>query len=105
MGVDDTMPSMLWNIYWLDYQGCDIFQNIVFQDNKSYIILEKNVKDSSINCTNQISIRQYFVTYRIEKYYLSVELCPTADLIGDFTTKPSQVSAFKTTQGSVDVSH
>ena len=99
------MPAILWTRYWLDAQGYHVFDNIVFQDNKSDIILENNVKDSSINCTKQISIRQYFVTYRIEKYYLSVELCPTADLIGDFTTKPSQVSAFKTTQGSVDVSH
>ena len=43
------------------------FDNIVYQDNKSDIILEKNGKDSSSKRTKHINIRYYFVTDRIEK--------------------------------------
>ena len=75
------MPVILWNKYWLGAQGCDVFEDIFFQDNKSAIILENNGKYSSSKLMNHINIRYYSVTYCIEKYELSLEWCPTADMI------------------------
>ena len=71
------------------------FENIIYQDNKHAIILENNGKASIGKHTNHINIRYYFVTDRIEKYELSLERCPTADMIGYFMTKPTQGAAFK----------
>ena len=49
VSVDDCMPSVLWTRYWLDAQEDDVFENIVYQDNKSDIILGKNHKASIIH--------------------------------------------------------
>ena len=95
VAVDDCMPSVLWVRYWLEAQGYDVFENIVYQDNKSAILLEKNGKASSSKRTKHINIRYYFVTYQIGKYELFLEWCPTAEIIGDFMTKPTQGAEFK----------
>ena len=39
--VDYCMPAVLWDRYWLDAQGYDVFGKIVYQDNKSAILLGK----------------------------------------------------------------
>ena len=62
---------------------------------KIAIILENNGKTSSSNITKYINTRYYFVKYCIEKYELSPEWCPAADMIGYFMTKPTQGAAFK----------
>ena len=36
--VDDCMPVVLLTRYWLDAQGYDVFDNIVYQYNKSAIL-------------------------------------------------------------------
>ena len=73
VAVDDCMPAVLWNRYWLDSQGYDVFENIVYQDNKSAILLEYNGKASSSKRTKHTNMRYYFVTYHIEKDELSLE--------------------------------
>ncbi len=47
VGVDDMMPSILWTRYFLMSQGYNVRDNILFQDNKSTILLERNGKASS----------------------------------------------------------
>ena len=94
VGVDDCMPSVLWTRYFMEAQGYGIQENIVFQDNKSAILMEKNGKASSSKRTKHINIRYYFVTDRIRKKDLTVEWCPTGDMIGDYMTKPNQGSLF-----------
>ena len=95
LAVDDCMTAVLWTRYWLDNKGYNVFENIVYQDNKIAILLENNGKASSSKRTKHINTRYYLVTYRIEKYELSLECCPTTDMIGYFMTKPTQVAAFK----------
>jgi hypothetical protein len=94
VGVDDCMPAVLWTRYFMEAQGYGIQENIVFQDNKSAILMEKNGKASSSKRTKHINIRYYFVTDRINKKELKVEWCPTGDMIGDFMTKPNQGTLF-----------
>jgi hypothetical protein len=94
VGVDDCMPAVLWTRYFLEAQGYSVHENIVFQDNKSAILMEKNGKASSSKRTKHINIRYFFVTDRIRKNELTVEWCPTGDMIGDFMTKPNQGTLF-----------
>ncbi len=95
VGVDDCMPAICWTRLFLKAQGYGVSENIVYQDNKSAILMEKNGKASSSKRTKHINIRYYFVTDRINKGELAVEWCPTGDMIGDFMTKPTQGSLFK----------
>ena len=57
LSVDDCIPAVIWTIYWLDAQGYDVFENIIYQDNKSAIILGNNGKDSSNNRKKHINVR------------------------------------------------
>jgi hypothetical protein len=41
-GTDDVMPQMLWTLYFLESQGYKINDNVLYQDNKSSILLETN---------------------------------------------------------------
>jgi hypothetical protein len=95
VGVDDCMPAICWTRYFMEAQGYGIQENIVFQDNKSAILMERNGKASSSKRTKHINIRYYFVMDRINKKELTVEWCSTGDMIGDYMTKPTQAALFK----------
>jgi hypothetical protein len=79
----------------MEAQGYTINDNILFQDNKSAILLEKNGKASSSKRTKHINIRYFFITDRVRKNKVSVVWCPTGDMIADFATKPLQGAMFK----------
>ena len=95
VGVDDMMPSILWTRYFLKKQGYKVSDNIIFQDNKSTMLLERNGKASSSKRTKHINVRYFFITDRISKGEVRVEWCPTAEMVADFMTKPQQGSTFK----------
>jgi len=67
--------------YFLEAQGYDVKDSIIFQDNQSAILLEKNVKASSSKRTRHINIRYFFVTDRIEAKEVSVQYCPTQEMV------------------------
>ena len=95
VGVDDMMPSILWTRYFLKAQGYRVSDNIIFQDNRSTMLLERNGKASSSKRTKHINVRYFFITDRISKGEVRVEWCPTAEMVADFMTKPLQGSIFK----------
>jgi hypothetical protein len=95
VGVDDMMPSILWTRYFLKSQGYQVNDNIIFQDNKSTMLLERNGKTSSSKRTKHINVRYFFITDRISKGEVRVEWCPTKEMAADFLTKPLQGSAFR----------
>jgi hypothetical protein len=95
VAVDDCMPAICWTQYFLESQGNGVFENILYQDNQSVILLEKNGKASSSKRTKHINISHFFVTNRIANTELSVEWCPTGQMIADYMTKPLQGTLFK----------
>ena len=95
VGVDDCMPAICWTRYFILAQGREVRENIVYQDNRSAMLLEKNGKASSSKRTKHINIRYYFVTNRIKQRDLTVQWCPTGDMVADFMTKPTQGALFK----------
>ena len=94
MAVDGAMPSILWTRLFLEAQGYGVTEYIVYQDNKSAILLEKNGKASSGKRTKHINMRFFFITDRVAKRDMSVEWCPTGDMTGDFFTKATQGALF-----------
>jgi hypothetical protein len=79
----------------MEAQGYKIDKNILYQDNKSTILLENNGKRSSGKRTRAFNIRYFFLTDQIEKGNLSVEYCPTTEMIGDYMSKPLQGKLFQ----------
>ena len=50
-GVDDALILVLWCKLFIEAQGYEVKENIIYQDNKRVILLEKNGKRSSGNRT------------------------------------------------------
>ena len=78
----------------MEGQGYKIKDNIVYQDNQSSMLLERNGQQSSTKRTRHLNIRYFFVTDRIRTNELTVEYCPTGDMWADPFTKPLQGAAF-----------
>jgi hypothetical protein len=94
VGVAEVLPQILWTQYFLQAQGYTSEDSIIYQDNKSAILLESNGTASSSKRTRHINIRYYFVTDRIAHKEIRIVYCPTKAMIADFFTKPLQGSAF-----------
>ena len=94
IGVDDLMPQMMWTGYFLKAQGVAVVDTVLYQDNKSAMLLEKNGRASSGKRTRHIDIRFYFVADRVANGDLRIEHCPTEDMVADFFTKPLQGALF-----------
>ena len=95
VGADDGSTLILWTKLFLEAQGYPIDENILCQDNKSAILLEKNGKRSSGKRTRAINIRYFFLTDQVAKGNLSIMHCPTDDMIGDYMTKPLSGDKFR----------
>jgi len=76
-------------------QGIKVTDNILYQDNRSVILLERNGRSSSTKRTKHIEIRYYYVADHIAKGDLLVVWCPTDKMIADFLTKPLQGEVFQ----------
>ena len=65
VGVDDMMPIIIWTRNFLLSQGYGIVENLILQDNKSSILLERNGRASSSKRTRHINIRYFFICDRV----------------------------------------
>ena len=95
VGLSDVMPQILWTRYFLEAQGFTVSDCIVYQDNQSAILLEKNGRASSSKRTRHINIRYFFVTDRVASGEITIEYCPTLAMLADYFTKPLQGAQFK----------
>jgi hypothetical protein len=95
VGVDDALPTVLWTLHFLKAQGFAVTDNVIYQDNQSTILLEKNGTKSSGKRTRHLDIRYFFITDRVEKKEVRVEYCPTEVMRADPHTKPLQGRMFR----------
>eukprot|EP00978_Attheya_sp_CCMP212_P041395 scaffold236983_cov49-Attheya_sp.AAC.1 len=96
VGVSDMMPQIIWSMYFMNAQGYDIDENIVYQDNQSTMLMVNNGRASSSKQTRHINIRYIFVTDRIANGDMSVKYCSTGIILSDYFTKALQGTHFKT---------
>jgi KUP system potassium uptake protein len=94
VGVNDAMSMILWTRLFLEAQGIKVTDNVIYQDNQSTMLLAKNGRQSSGKNTRHLEIRYYFVTDNIGRKRVSIEYCPTQDMLADFFTKPLQGALF-----------
>ena len=95
VGVDDAAPMILWTGLFMKDQGYTLEKNILYQDNKSAILLETNGKRSAGKRSRAINIRYFFLTDQVEKGNMSMEYCPTDMMWADYMTKPLQGEKFR----------
>jgi hypothetical protein len=95
VAVDDASVMILWTKLFMEAQGYEIEKNILYQDNKSAILLETNGKKSSGKRTRALNIRYFLITDQVEMGNVCIEYCPTDEMVGDFYTKPLQGEKFR----------
>jgi hypothetical protein len=89
------MPQVLWTLYFLKAQGYKINDNILYQDNKSSILLETNGRGSSGKRTRHMNVRYFFIADRVKSKEIRIEYCPTGIMVADYFTKPLQGTIFQ----------
>ena len=88
VAVNDVIGQVLWTSYFLRAQGYDVEDSVIYQDNMSAMLLEKNGRASSSKKTRHIHIRYFFVQDKIQSGEVSIAHCPTEHMVADFFTKP-----------------
>ena len=74
----------LWLKVLLKEHRYEIKDNVVFQDNKSAILTDKNGRNSCIGKSRDINVRYFFVKDRRDKSEVRVKCCPNHLMLEDF---------------------
>ena len=95
VAVDEGITKPLWLRNPLEAQGQTIDDCILFQDNHVSMRLGKNGFPSAGKRTKHFKIRYWFTTDLVKRGVVSIEYCPTLDMVADAMTKPLQGSLFQ----------
>ena len=95
VGVDDVSHIIFWVRNFMNEQGYPITENVIYQDNQSAMLLEKNGYKSVGKRSRHINIRYFFIKDRVERGEATIEYRPTDEMTADFFTKPLQGQKFK----------
>jgi hypothetical protein len=94
VGVHDAICQFIWFRYFIMAQGVKVTQKVLFQDNKSVILLHRNSTTSSSSNSRHFNIRYFFVKDRIRAGEVDVVYCPSENMNADFFTNPIQGKGF-----------
>ena len=72
VGIGNLMTTVLWAHLFMEAQGCEVKNNIVYQYNKGTVLMANNGKASSVNRAKHINIRYFFVTDSLAKKEISM---------------------------------
>jgi hypothetical protein len=95
VAADDALAQVMWTYYFMEAQGHEINENILFQDNMSTMLLEKNGKQSISKRTKHIRVIYFFIKDRVDSNDLTIKHCPTEEMLADHFTKPLQGTFFR----------
>jgi hypothetical protein len=95
VGIHDVMPDILWTKNFLEAQGVIVTDNVLYQDNQSCILLERNGRQSSTKRTKHINVRYFFVKDKIASGDVVLRYCQTENMHADFFTKVLRGSLFR----------
>ena len=90
----DVLPHILWTKKFLGDQGLQLRETIIYQDNTSSILLEKNGRHSSSRRTKHMDKVNFNSALSNQGKAISIQHCPTEEMLADFFTKPLQGSPF-----------
>jgi Reverse transcriptase (RNA-dependent DNA polymerase) len=101
VGVYDILPQMIWTSNFLKGQGLNVEGSVLYQDNKSAILLESNGRQSSSKRTRHMNIRYFFIKDSVDSKEVKIKYCATDDMLADFFTKPLQGHKFRVLRDSI----
>ena len=94
VGISDALCLIMWVKYLMEAQGYTINSNIMFQDNKSTILLAKNGRSSAGKNIKHISNRYFLITDKVQQGDLEIQHTPAGEILTDYKSKPTQGTLF-----------
>ena len=70
----------MWGLYFIEAQGYEVTHDILYQDNKSTILLAKNGRWSSLKRTKHTNNLYFLVKDKIDRGELEVQYCGTKEM-------------------------
>ena len=70
------------------HKGYPMAKNVLFQDNRSAMLLQENGCKNAGKRSRHPNMRFFFVTNQKAKGNINIEYCPTDQMKGDYMTKP-----------------
>ena len=80
---------------FLEAQGYDLKENVLYQDNQSPMRIIVNGKNSSGQKTKHMDNRYFWIKDRLKSEHIMVKYFPTDKMIADFFTQPLQGNLFR----------
>jgi hypothetical protein len=84
--------------YFIECQGCDLDKYIVYQDNMSALLLEKNGRVSSLKRTKHIKAKYFLIKDYYNSGEIDIKFCPTEKMWADVLAKLLQGQKFRDMQ-------
>jgi hypothetical protein len=95
VAVHDVLPQLIWTGNFLLAQGFHVKESLLYQDNTSSILIEKNGRSSCTKWSQHMNIRYFFIKDQVDSKRVRIEHCLTADMVADYFTKPQQGAPFR----------
>jgi hypothetical protein len=86
---------------FFEAQGYPVKDNVLYQDNKSAMLLEENGWQSAGNRSRHLNIWLFFFKYQKDKGNISIQYCTTDQMIGVYMTKPLHSKKFEKFRRSI----
>jgi Reverse transcriptase (RNA-dependent DNA polymerase). len=100
IGVSDFISNMIWARMFLEQQGYEIEENLLYQDNMSAIKIEENGEKSCSKRSRHIDMRYFFIKDQLGTESIEVVYCPTEYMVADFLPTLSKESCSTTSKQS-----
>jgi hypothetical protein len=94
LGIDDVISKVLWAKRFIEAQGFELDKTLIYRDNTSSMKLEQNGRASASKRTRHFHIKYFYITDLIQRKECIIKYCPTAEMLGDYHTKPLTGSQF-----------
>ena len=95
VAADEVVGPMVWTTRFLQGQGYNLKDSILYQDNQSAMLLEKNGRSSAGKRSRHLNIRYFFVKDQRDNGLIDIKFCPTDQMVADYMTKPLHGSKFE----------
>jgi hypothetical protein len=81
IAADEVVGSMVWTRLFLEAQGYPVKENVLYQDNKSAMLLEERGQQSAGKRSRHLNIRLFFVKDQKDKGSISIQLSQSVTLL------------------------
>jgi hypothetical protein len=96
--LPDKLTDIIWMHYFVECQGYNKDEYVVYQDNMSALSHEKNGRVSSSKCTKHIKAKYFLIKDYCDAGKIDVKFCPTDKMWVDILTKLLQGQKFRDMQ-------